>query len=73
MITNSLGDQNNQNNNCNLVGTDGLAVQMILIALIFIAVKGSVDLIERNTTSNDLGGRSNYFSWMAPNNFVPTG
>lgn len=39
----TLGDQSNDNNNCNLVGTSGLAVQIILILLIFVAVKSMME------------------------------
>lgn len=41
----TLGDQSNDNNNCNLVGTSGLAVQIILILLIFVAVKSMMERV----------------------------
>ena len=50
------GNQTDDNANCNLVGTDGVAVQIILIILIFLAVKGTRNMIQRSITSKDRGG-----------------
>lgn len=46
----TLGDQSNENNNCNLVGPGGLVVQIILIVLIFTAVKSTLTSLNSQTS-----------------------